>query len=253
MALQNRSLGAGMLAGVLLVAAACATPPQDPIARAAFDEANDPFEPMNRAIFDFNQFVDRNALKPIATVYRDYTPDPFQDAVQKFTRNLGRPLTFIHDLLQGEVSRAGVTLARFVTNTVTSAGFQDLAEEGFALQHHSEDFGQTLAVWGVGEGPYIMLPIFGPSTLRDTVGRVADGFANPVRIAADHVDVSLQYTGTGVAEGIDQRARLINITDDLERSSLDYYAALRSLYRQDRDKEIRNGQAGPPTTLRIPD
>ncbi|MSO75420.1 MAG: VacJ family lipoprotein [Alphaproteobacteria bacterium] len=253
MLLQNRSFGAGLLAGVLVLAAACATPPQDPIAREAFDEANDPLEPMNRPIFDFNLFVDRNVLKPLASAYKDVTPDAFQDAVQKFTRNLGQPLVFIHDLLQGEISRAGVTLARFVTNTVTSAGFQDLADEALGLEHHSEDAGQTLAVWGVSEGPFIMLPIFGPSSLRDMLGRVADGFGNPVRIGADIADISLQYTATGVAEGIDQRARLIEVTDDLEKSSLDYYAALRSLYRQDRDKEIRNGKAGPPTTLRIPD
>ena len=235
----SRVLGAMVILGFM---SACATAPTDPEELAEYNEANDPIEPANREIFDFNNWVDRNALKPVATAYRDTVPEGVRDSSQNFINNVSSPIIFVNDVLQGESGRAAETLMRFVVNsTAGMAGFFDAAGE-MGLERHDEDFGQTLAVWGVPEGPYLMLPLVGPSNVRDTVGMIAESFAlDPL----GYVDlVALDYYGyaSTVVGGLNQRVAVIGTLDEIERTSIDYYAAIRSLYRQTRNDQIRNGE-----------
>lgn len=232
------ALFAGLLAGLV---AACATPPKDATARAAFDEANDPLEPMNRAIFDVNKTLDRNILKPVAIGYRDVVPADIRNSLRNFFNNVSSPVIFINDILQGQPGRAAETLMRFAINsTAGMLGLFDVAGE-YGLERHKEDFGQTLAVWGVDEGPYLMLPVFGPSNVRDTAGRIADSFMNPFTYWAANNDLTYAKIATTVVSGIDTRSRHIEELEDIEKNALDFYATLRSLYRQNRRSEILNG------------
>lgn len=230
--------------------AACATPPSDPAARAAFEEANDPLEPMNRAIFDVNMTIDKAVLKPVAVGYRDVVHSDIRNSIRNFFNNVASPVIFINDVLQGEASRASDTAVRFFVNsTAGMLGFFDVAAE-YGLERHSEDFGQTLAVWGVDDGPYIMLPLYGPSNVRDTVGRVASSFMNPFTYWASNNDLTLVRLGTSIIDGIDKRSRHIDDLDDIEKNALDFYATLRSLYRQNRRSEILNGDV---TDIPVPE
>jgi phospholipid-binding lipoprotein MlaA len=227
-----------IIAGLLI--AACATPPTDSEARKAFDEANDPIEPANRTMFDVNQAFDKGFLKPAAKAYRDVVPDDTRAGVRRTLLNLRSPVIFANDVLQGEMGRAMETVMRVAVNTILGfGGFFDVAGQ-YGLQRHDEDFGQTLAVWGFYEGPYVMLPVFGPSNVRDTTGLVVDSFMDPL-------GYFLPFWGqagrTGM-EGIDKRAEVIEPLDEIERTSVDFYATIRSLYRQRRADEINNGQPG---------
>lgn len=224
------------------VLSGCATPPpaSDPEARAEFEQLNDPLEPMNRNIFAFNRAVDRAVIKPAAQGYREVVPEFGRDRVEDFLTNLEEPVVFFNDVLQGEFSRAGTTLGRFVLNTTFGVfGIMDVAEP-MGLPGHGEDFGQTLAVWGVPEGPYLMLPLLGPSNPRDGVGMAADTYADPVGWWASNADADWVTPSRMTVSGIDTREEYLDILDDIERSSLDYYASIRSMYRQNRVKEISN-------------
>lgn len=227
-----------------LALSACASVPleSDKAAYASYVEANDPLEPMNRAIFEFNLVADRYVIKPIAEAYGEL-PAGVRKSVRNFIDNLKAPLVFANSVLQGEPKRAGDTLARFVGNTVFGGlGLFDVMDE---VPKHDEDFGQTLAVWGLGEGPFLMLPILGPSNLRDLTGRGVDWFADPVSRAAGNADLEwANYAKTGT-DGVDERHKLIKPLEDLEKNSLDYYAALRNFYRQKRAHDIRNGASAP--------
>lgn len=230
------------LALAVAALAGCATPPpaDDPEAVAEYEQLNDPLEPTNRAIFAFNQALDRAVIKPVAQGYRRVVPEFGRDRVDDFLTNAGEPLTFIHDLLQGEFSRAGTTASRFVLNTTFGVlGIMDVAEP-MGLPGHSEDFGQTLAVWGVPEGPYLMLPLFGPSNPRDGVGRGVDWFADPVTIGANEGDLDAFTWGRMGGDAVNTREKYLDVLDDIERSSLDYYASIRSMYRQNRARRISN-------------
>lgn len=230
--------------------AACATPPSDPVARESFEEANDPMEPLNRAVFDVNMAVDKAVLKPVATGYRDVVPSDIRNSLRNFLNNIASPVIFINDVLQGEASKASETAVRFFVNsTAGMLGLFDVAAE-YGLERHSEDFGQTLAVWGVDDGPYVMLPLFGPSNVRDTVGKVADSFMNPFTYWARNNDLTLAKIGTSIVNGIDRRSRHIDELDDIEKNALDFYATLRSLYRQNRRSEILNGDV---TDIPVPE
>jgi len=237
------SLAARALIGVAMVltVAACATAPSsdDPEAMAAFKEANDPIEPVNRAIFSFNQGVDKVIIKPAAQVYRGVLPQGVRDSVRNFLRNLRAPVIMANDLLQGEPDRAMETFGRFAANTMWGMGglFEIVPDK----PHHEEDLGQTLAVWGMGEGPYIMLPILGPSSGRHTLGRVGDYFMDPINYWANHQGEDWVPITRAVVGGIDSRSRVIETLDEIERTSIDFYAAIRSLYRQQRADLIRNG------------
>ena len=223
---------------VLLVAGltGCATNPNP--------EANDPFEPTNRAIFDANDALDKAIALPIAKAYVDVVPEFARTGVHNFLSNLNLPVTFANDVLQGEVDRAGQPLARLAINSTFGIGGLIDVGTDLDIPAHTEDFGQTLAVWGVEEGPYLMLPFFGPSNPRDGIGMGVDIFLDPLTYAKYNDKAfwsALRFGG----EVLDTRSRNIDTLDAVERSAVDYYAALRSLYRQQRENEIRNGKPNP--------
>lgn len=221
----------------------CATAPADPAARAEFEAENDPIEPFNRAVFAFNLQMDKMFLKPAAIVYRETLPQPVRKGVGNFLSNLRSPVVLANDLLQGEMDRAGNTASRFVINTTVGVlGVWDAAAQ-FGIPGHSEDFGQTFGVWGVGEGFYIVLPIFGPSNPRDAVGLAVEYYVDPFNLWAREENVEGWIFARSLVTGIDYRSRNLETLDELERTSLDYYVAIRSLYRQRRANEIRNGES----------
>lgn len=205
-------------------------------------DANDPFEGGNRIMFDVNQVLDEVLLRPVAVVYRAVLPDFAQDGVRNFMNNLNSPVIFANDVLQGEGDRAGTTLLRFgINSTIGIGGLIDVAKE-FDLPYHDEDFGQTLGTWGAGEGPYFYFLVMGPSNVRDFTGFVVDRGLDPLTYV-NWGDDELEYVPLGrtVLNVIDLRARNIDTLDEIERASVDYYASIRSLYRQSRADAIRNG------------
>ena len=227
---------------VLILANCASAPENDPEALSEFKKLNDPVEPFNRTIFGFNQGLDKAVIKPVTGAYRAIAPEPVRRSVHNVLDNLRTPQVFINDVLQGELRRAGVTLARFVINTTIGIlGIWDQAAD-MGLEQHSEDFGQTLAVWSVPEGPYVMLPIFGPSNPRDAFGKVVDFFFDPLNLWAANTDRDWIPVTRTLVSGIDTRDQLWDVLEDLEKSSIDFYAAIRSLYRQRRKDEINNGQ-----------
>jgi phospholipid-binding lipoprotein MlaA len=230
------------LALLALCLAACATPPTEPAARAQYDANNDPLEPMNRQIFGFDMFVDKWFFKPAAQTYRTVVPDFGRDAIRHFLDNLHEPVIFANDVVQTEFTRAGWTVERFTINsTVGVGGIFDWATK-WGIEQQTGDFGQTLAHYGVGEFFYLVLPVLGPSNPRDVVGLVADGYADPFSyLAYDYGAEVADYARWG-AEGLDARAQNIENLDEIQRTSIDLYAAIRSLYRQHRASELRHGE-----------
>ncbi len=241
----------GLFIVFALTMAGCAGSTGSAQQAAAEEDFNDPIEDVNRAIFDFNQTVDRNVLVPVAKAYRTVLTDPLRDSVRDFLVNLRAPLIFANDTLQGDFSRAGDTLARFVINsTIGIGGLVDVAGR-WGIPYHEQDLGVTLGSWGVPEGPYLIIPVLGPSNVRDVSGQVAEGFADPWNIlAADNSLVWISFVRGGVS-GIDQRSRYIESLADIERTSLDYYATIRSLYRQRRAALIRHERENLPPNPRF--
>lgn len=205
-------------------------------------EPHDPIEGVNRAIFSFNLFLDDILIRPVTVVYRAVVPDPAKQGIHNFLVNLDMPVTAVNALLQGKPERAGAALGRFVTNTVAGiGGIVDVAAAAGA-EPFREDFGQTLAVYGAGPGPYLVLPVLGPSNVRDTTGRVVDIFLDPFSLAAFYSrDMRNFGYARAVTGGIDARHQIFDVFDDLRETSVDFYAALRSLYNQRREAEIRDG------------
>jgi phospholipid-binding lipoprotein MlaA len=235
-------------AGLLLAAltGACAIPPADPAERVAFEQTNDPLEPLNRRILDFNLFLDRILLKPVTKVYIAIVPEDGRDAVRRALDNMKEPVVLINNVLQGELERAGITVERFVVNsTLGVGGLMDIAKH-WKLEKQTGDFGQTLFVWGLAEGPYVMLPILGPSSPRDAVGMGIDAYIDPFSYLASAKGLDEIQISRFVLGGIDERARNIDVLDDLEKNSLDFYAQLRSLVQQRRAAELRHGAAAQP-------
>ena len=252
-ALNKARYAAALVALLPLALAACATPPSDPAARAEFDETNDPFEPLNRTIFSFNLFVDRILLKPIATTYEAAVPEVGRNTIRHFLDNLGEPIVFANNMLQGEFRRAHDTAGRFLTNsTLGLGGTIDVATKA-GLEKQTGDFGQTLWYWGVPDGPYIVLPVLGPSNPRDAIGTGVDGFADPYGLAFSGSAMTNANYGRYVINGVDQRARNIQTLDELQRNAIDFYAQLRSLFRQHRASELRHGEPAPLPGLDEPD
>ncbi len=238
---------AQMLALLMVVgiAANCSStpPPED------YDDenysVNDPLEGINRVTFAFNQAVDSVLIKPVAEIYVGLVPRWGRDRVNDALNNLGEPINFANSVLQWELERAVTAMLRFAFNsTIGLGGFFDVAE-GVGLSRAAEDFGQTLGVWGVGEGPYLVLPLFGPSNPRDAVGIGVDYVMDPFTKALRSHERYQRF----IARGIDQRARHIEDLEALEETSIDFYAAMRELYRQFRSNEIRNGELAPPLPI----
>jgi phospholipid-binding lipoprotein MlaA len=232
-----RGIGGALVAAMLLAVPAFA---QD-------DDVDDPLEPLNRGIFKFNTVLDGLLLEPAARMYRMATPQFFRTGVSNFLANVSTPVVFANDLLQGDFQRAELTLGRFMMNTILGLG--GLIDVGGKLgmpPRHSEDFGQTLAVYGTGPGPYLVLPLLGPSTGRDAAGRVVDLAFDPLTVlGAAGVGIFIDPTAFGMARTGTQtltfREQTLDEYDELKRSSIDLYAAVRTFYLQYRANQIRNG------------
>lgn len=204
--------------------------------------AGDPLETFNRGSFQFNLFLDRLVLKPVAKAYRFATPGFVKVGVTNFLVNLKTPVTVANDLLQGEPTRATESAGRFMFNTILGfGGVLDIGGMVGMPPRHTEDFGQTLAVYGVGAGPYIMLPLLGPSNPRDLAGFVVDMVFDPLTFFAPG-DSGLIRSGMDI---VSIREANIETVDELQRTSIDFYAATRTLSRQFRENQIRNGAQAP--------
>jgi phospholipid-binding lipoprotein MlaA len=236
-----------VFAAVTLGGCAHRPPESDRAAVRAYEETNDKFEPLNRAMFDVDQALDAALIRPVAWTYRKVIPEPARKGVSNALDNIRSPITFANDIFQGEITRAGITLWRLIINsTIGIGGLFDVAKS-LGAPGHTEDFGQTLAVWGVKEYSYLYLPILGPSGVRDGIGLAVDSFGiDPIAWYSynPHNNQSVQWIELG-ATLIDAKANTMDATDELKKSSIDYYAAFRSAYRQLREKEIRNGAPAP--------
>lgn len=247
--LQKTILGKTLMAIALCGALTACSTSKDVnhnLSRSGYNAAEiyDPLEPLNRAIFTVNGVIDNVVFRPVTQVYRAILPQMARDSIQSFLRNLRSPVDFANNLLQADMEGAGHVLARFLMNsTVGVVGLIDVAEtKGY--EYRREDFGQTLAVWGAGEGPYVVLPIIGPSNVRDTVGLVVDTVTDPITINNYKTDRDwAQYTRTGLTI-VDTKARLMDPMDEIRQNSLDYYAAIRSIYTQFRNAQIQNRATG---------
>lgn len=247
---RRASVAALVVAAALL--AGCATNPGPPTG-----ESYDPFEPVNRQIFAFNEKVDEFVLAPAGEFYREVVPSPIRDSVRAFLRHLSTPVILANDILQGDIEAAGATTARFFLNSMT-LGLVDLAALS-GLPYRKEDFGQTLGVYTITPGPYVVLPLLGPSSVRDVIGLVVDRLIDPLASPVDIFDSQRAATQVGLARGVtsavDFRAVNGRQIDGLRRDSLDYYAAVRTIYLQRRQSDVLNGallpnvQAGPNDDL----
>ena len=199
------------------------------------DEIYDPLEPVNRAIFKFNNVADRIVLEPIAKGYRKL-PSPVQSGLSNFLSNLRTPLVAVNQILQGQGSNAIETTGRFVVNSTAGVlGLIDVAEK-IGLEEKEEDYGQTLATWGVGDGFYVVLPIFGPSNVRDTTGMVLT-YINAYAVREGEAWFVPVRTATNA---VNQRSKIIDEVNAMRDNSVDYYAAVRSSYYQNRKAAIEN-------------
>jgi phospholipid-binding lipoprotein MlaA len=232
------------LAWTLLVVGAlqlCCGPPA-----SAQDEGEDPIEPVNRAVFQFNNTLDGLILEPAARMYRFAFPALVREGIGNLLDNLRTPVVLANDLMQGEFKRAEMTFGRFMLNSVLGlGGFIDVGGWAGMPERHTEDCGQTLAVYGVPSGPYLMLPLLGPSNPRDAAGLVVDALLDPFSILfSDAVPLEARLGQRG-AMMLRFREENIETIEELKRTSIDYYAATRTLVRQLRANEIRNGAPAP--------
>lgn len=237
----SRAVGK-VLGGIALACSlcACATTPPTPEMLAA----NDPYEATNRQTLALNGKIDRYLVVPTVAVYFILVPEGGRRGVHHFLENLSLPTTFVNDLLQGELDRGSQTAGRFLVNTTLGlGGFFDPATR-MHIPDHGEDYGQTFAVWGAGEGPYLVLPFIGPSNPRDTAGLVAGVALDPTNF----IFFKQHLWWTAAREYftvLDLKGQTYQTIQGIQRSSVDYYASLRSLYRQLRNNEIRNGRKAP--------
>ena len=212
------------------------------------DEIYDPIEPINRAIFSFNNVADKIILEPVAKGYKKL-PSPLQSGINNFLSNLRAPLVVVNQLLQGQGENAIESTGRFLVNsTVGVFGIFDVADN-MGLEEKEEDFGQTLATWGVGDGFYIVLPLFGPSNVRDTTGMVMTMMTDPINAYAVSEGEAWIVPMRTAANAVDQRSKIIDEVNALRDNSLDYYAAVRSSYYQNRKAAINNTDDNELTPL----
>ena len=208
----------------------------------------DCFESLNRATFSLNQGLDRVIFKPVAKGYRSL-PSPVRTGTSNVLTNLSSLITIPNNVLQGEFKTAGVNTGRFVINTTVGIlGIFNVAKKMGFYKYEKEDYGQTLGVWGVGAGCYLVLPVLGPSTVRDTAGSFINVLGgDPYYNASTHGNneylTTSQYIATKVLTGVDFRAKNIDSIENLEKNSLDFYASIRSLYLQNRQRKIANTSA----------
>jgi len=232
---RQPSLRAAASALVLLAAAGCATTATDP---------RDPFEGFNRAMYAFNDGLDEVALKPVSRAYKAIAPEPLRGMVRNFFANIDDVFNGLNNLLQGKPLDAVTDWARFGFNTVFGVlGINDVASE-MGLEKHNEDFGQTFAVWGVGNGPYLVLPFFGPYTLRDSAGLVLDWESDPV-VRARPIALRNSLIATRF---VSKRTDFLDASRVMDEAALDRYVFLRDAYLQRRRSLIYDGN--PPRERR---
>ena len=219
-----------------MLGAGCAVVPPE-------EEVSDPLEPVNRVIYQFNEKFDQYLLKPVAQGYQDYVPTLARKGVSNFYSNLGEPLTVTNQVLQGKFEEGAGDSTRFIFNTTFGVlGLFDVATP-MGLPGHDEDFGQTFASWGIGEGWYLVLPFLGPSTVRDTVGMFPDGYLDPLY----YVDDDTWKYSLVALRVVDTRARLLGASRVRDTAALDGYLFTREAYRQHRWNRIHDGSPPPPS------
>ena len=212
----------------------------------------DCFESLNRASFSLNQGLDRVIFKPVAKAYR-VLPSPVRNGTSNALNNISSLITIPNNVLQGDFKKAGVNTGRFVVNTTLGIiGIFDVAEQMGFPEYEKEDYGQTLGAYGVGAGCYLVVPVLGPSTVRDTAGMFINVLGgDPYYNASTHGNNEYLnkdlYIATRVLSGIDFRAKNLETIDNLEKNSMDFYASVRSLYLQDRQKKISNSNVTTET------
>lgn len=216
----------------LAVLGGCAT-----TGRSTPADPHDPFERANRAIYGFNDVVDRATLKPLAKGYKKITPEWLRRGVGNFFANLRYPITIVNQLLQGKPGTAARDTGRLLTNTVLGVGGLFDVATRFGLEKHDEDFGQTLGVWGLGSGPFLVLPFLGPSSVRDAPSAGVDYYLDPLTYA----DVAWEVEwGLRAVDIVDSRARLLTLEPTLARA-FDKYAFVRNAWWQRREYQVRDG------------
>jgi phospholipid-binding lipoprotein MlaA len=231
-------------AALAITLAACATKPSadDPEAIADFEQTNDPLEPTNRVFYAINNGIDTVILKPAAQAYRFVVPGAVRRSVHNVLSNLGTPVQLTNDILEGKPRRAGDTAMRFVINSTAGVlGIFDVAT-GWGYPDHDADFGMTLANWGVPEGPFLFLPVLGPSNPRDAAGFGANIALDPFTWIGAPNDAALSafnWSRYGL-NAVDSRERVLDAIDQIKKTALDPYATFRSLYRQHRQAQIED-------------
>lgn len=233
--------------------AGCATPPpaSDPEAVAEFKELNDPLEPSNRVAYDINNALDTAIMEPTARAYRYVVPGAVRTGIDNVLDNLGTPVKLGNDMLAGKPRRAGDTTMRFLINTTAGMlGFFDVAS-GLGFKKHDTDFGLTLGSWGVSEGPYLFLPILGPSSPRELTGFVTDLAADPFTWVGQGTTVkALGWSRTGIG-AVNAREKVLDPVEQTKKTALDPYATFRSLYRQYRAASLTRLQNDNRATIPV--
>jgi len=233
-----KQITAGLLIVATLTLAGCSQEvkkEKNAVKESISSNNNDPLESINRGIFKFNEMLDGVLLKPLAHIYRGVMPEVAQTGVKNALGNMAAPVVLVNSVLQGDYKNSQTTVERFAINsTLGVAGIFDVATEFGIQKENRKDFGQTLGVYGIGSGPYLVLPILGSSNTRDTLGLVADAFADPFT----YIFTPEQSIARASLKGIVKRGDYIGLTDKIYRESLDPYSTLRSIYGQNRNKEV---------------
>ena len=231
------ALFAAML--VLPLLAGCADRPADATAQADFDQTNDPLEPANRFFYKVNDALDAVILKPAAIAYVNVVPAAARTGVHNVLRNLDTPVLLANDMLQGKPRRSGDTLARFLINSTAGVGGVFDVAAGWGYPFHDTDFGLTLALWGVPEGPFLYLPVLGPTNPRDATGYAVDAGIDPLNYIGQGTAVTAARYGRYGLTAVDRRANVLGTLAGIKKGALDPYATFRSLYRQQRASEAK--------------
>ena len=248
MPIRRLPLAVLLLASLLAAGCAARPPATDPDALAEYNETNDPYEPANRVFYAFNNGLDTVLLRPAAIAYRAVVPGLVRRHIHNALANISNPAQLANDMFQGKPRRAGNTFMRFLINSTAGVGgFFDVATE-WGYPDHDTDFGVTLALWGLPEGPFLFLPVLGPTNPRDAVGFGAGTVLDPFTWVSFGGSNALSYSRLGLG-AVDARERLLDEVDSIKKSALDPYATFRSLYRQNRRTVIQRTRDDQAATV----